>query len=87
MDHELLPLYGFKSITDYETIINVFILENKTDFLVSINRLLHALAETYPVKKFNLHKNEVVVKKEHPTMTNDDLLKFRFPWSIIVSII
>ena len=56
LDHELLPLYGFRSIADYETIITIGILERCPNFLSLLNQALSRLIDVYPVKKFNLHK-------------------------------
>lgn len=58
LDQKLLPLYGFQSIADYETIINVQILQNKPTFLDLINEILLVIIDIYPVKKFNLHKTD-----------------------------
>ena len=51
LDRELLPLYGFSSIADYETIITVQTILQNPQFLDVINKLVDHITDVYPVKK------------------------------------
>jgi hypothetical protein len=58
LDREILPYFGFRGITDYQTILTVSILEQKLEFLDHLNQLLEKITTVFPTKKFNLHKTD-----------------------------
>ena len=60
IDIDLLPLFGFNSICDYETVLYLDELDKKID-IVKINNLLKTIKSLFPVKNFNFHKinNEI----------------------------
>lgn len=57
IDKKLLPLFGIKSICDYETIIYLDDVEKKFD-VAKLNNILQSLKDIFPVKDFNFHKTE-----------------------------
>lgn len=56
LDRILLPLYGFKSIIDYDKILTVDMIEEIPELLSKVNNILPVILDTFPVKRFNLHK-------------------------------
>lgn len=56
IDKELLPLYGFRNIKDYETTIICNQLKKK--LIEQINGILNDILQHFPKKLFNLHKTD-----------------------------
>jgi hypothetical protein len=62
LDIELLPVYGFKAINDYNTKLNTTSIENINNFLEKLNKLIPTFRKIFPVKDFSLHKTEYQIK-------------------------
>jgi hypothetical protein len=56
IDKELLPIYGFKSIMDYESVITQKSLNKKS--VEHINKILSVITQIFPKNLFNLHKTD-----------------------------
>lgn len=54
IDKELLPIYGFKSIADYETLITQKSLNKYS--VEQVNKILNDIIKIFPKNLFNLHK-------------------------------
>lgn len=56
LDKKLLPLYGFKSIVDYNHKISLNNIINDEGILEKLNMILPEFKKTFTVKEFNFHK-------------------------------
>lgn len=56
IDKELLPIYGFKSIMDYDSVITQKSLKKQS--IEQINKLLSSIVQIFPKNLFNLHKTD-----------------------------
>lgn len=81
IDKELLPIFGFKSIADYEHLITQKSL-NKI-IIAKINELLPKITEMFPKKLFNLHKtdNKVQTTKQSFNLLKKCLTDANIPYS------
>ena len=81
IDRELLPIFGFKSIIDYEHLITQKSL-NK-NIIEKINELLPKITELFSKKLFNLHKtdNKVQTTKQSFNLLKKCLTDANIPYS------
>jgi len=56
LDIELLPLYGIKSIKDYESEVSFDVVKNDNTIIKKMNALLPTIKNIFVVQNFNLHK-------------------------------
>lgn len=56
IDKELLPIYGFKSIMDYDSVITQKSLNKQS--VEHINKILSDITQIFPKNLFNLHKTD-----------------------------
>lgn len=56
IDRKLLPIFGIKSICDYQTTISYDDLSKKADFLDNLNNIISELKNLFTVREFSLHK-------------------------------
>jgi hypothetical protein len=66
LDTVFLPLFGIKSIIDYETEVSTTILSEDDEFLNKINNEIDNLKRIFPAREFSLHKtnNEIKTHKQ-----------------------
>ena len=62
LDTILLPLFGFKNITDYTTIFNMTTFKKNNTALTKINDKIDEFKKVFAVKNFNMHKTEYKIK-------------------------
>lgn len=62
IDKKLLPMFGIKSICDYQTTISYDDLSKNADFLDNINELIPELKKLFTVREFSLHKYDNRIK-------------------------
>jgi hypothetical protein len=56
LDTKLLPIYGFKSISDYESKISENDLSKNEKFIDNLNAIIIDFKKYFPIKDFSLHK-------------------------------
>lgn len=65
IDKVMLPLFGIKSVCDYETIVYLDVIENTFD-ITQLNDILVKIKEIFPVKDFNFHKtHHTIISPKH----------------------
>ena len=62
IDKVLLPIFGIKSVTDYETIISYKQIKNDQNIIVKLNKAMNIFKKIFPVRDFNLHKYDNKIK-------------------------
>lgn len=62
IDKKFLPIFGIKSICDFQTIISYNDLSKNADFLANINSIIPELKKLFTVREFNLHKYDNKIK-------------------------
>jgi hypothetical protein len=62
IDNVLLPIYGFKNICDYNTIVSIKTLEQIDDFYTQINKHVGNIKKHFTSRPFSFHKSDNKIK-------------------------
>lgn len=56
IDHIILPIYGFKSLQDYQYTLSSDLLSKDNTLVERINQIIPLIKQCFPVKSFNFYK-------------------------------
>lgn len=62
LDKTLLPIYGIKSITDYNSPVSIKSIKDNPKIIKELNQNIDGLKAFFPVREFSLHKTDYKIK-------------------------
>lgn len=61
VDKVLLPVFGFKNISDFQSAVSIYDLKKQLNFLDHINSIIPEFRKTFPMSEFSLYKTKYII--------------------------